>query len=131
MQFGGRSDDKRQTDILRLKADLAAASVELLSAHCAADRIRLQYSPQDIAAFGGTNCLEAGDRFVRRDLSLLLPDRESSQKRRWRHRLRPWGKNRCCFLERLPGRDYFSTRINSPVDAFTAIDSLAPSRAAP
>jgi hypothetical protein len=58
MQFGGRSDDKRQTDILRLKADLAAASVELLSAHCAADRIRLQYSPQDIAAFGERTALK-------------------------------------------------------------------------
>ena len=31
-------------------ADLSAAKVELLSAQCAADRVRLQYSVQDIAA---------------------------------------------------------------------------------
>lgn len=43
---------KNQIDIARLKADVAAAGVELLSAHCATDRIRLQYSPQDIVAFG-------------------------------------------------------------------------------
>ena len=45
-------------DIARLKADLAAADVELLSAHCAMDRIRLHYSPQDIAAFGERNSLQ-------------------------------------------------------------------------
>jgi hypothetical protein len=48
MQFG--SD--KNVDVARLKADLAAAAVELLSAHCAADRVRLQYSPQDIVSFG-------------------------------------------------------------------------------
>lgn len=42
----------KKVDVARLKADLAAASVELLSAHCATDRVRLQYSPQDIVAFG-------------------------------------------------------------------------------
>jgi hypothetical protein len=49
---------KRQIDIARLKADLAAASVELLSAHCAADRVRLQYSAQDIVAFGEPRALQ-------------------------------------------------------------------------
>lgn len=48
MQFGGN----KKVDVARLKADVAAAGVELLSAHCAADRIRLQYSPQDVVAFG-------------------------------------------------------------------------------
>jgi hypothetical protein len=48
MEYGA----KKQIDVARLKADLAAASVELLSAHCAADRVRLQYSTQDIVAFG-------------------------------------------------------------------------------
>jgi hypothetical protein len=43
---------KKQVDVPRLMADLTAAKVELLSAQCAADRIRLQYSPQEIAAFG-------------------------------------------------------------------------------
>lgn len=48
----------KNIDTARLKADVAAASVELLSAHCATDRIRLQYSPQDIAAFGDRRSLQ-------------------------------------------------------------------------
>lgn len=48
----------KQVDVARLKADLAAANVELLSAHCAADRIRLKYSPQDIVAFGERHSLQ-------------------------------------------------------------------------
>ena len=42
----------KNIDVAKLKAEVAAASVELLSAQCATDRIRLQYSPQDIAVFG-------------------------------------------------------------------------------
>jgi hypothetical protein len=49
---------KRQIDVTRLRADLSAAAVELLSAQCAADRVRLQYSPQDIAAFGEPRALK-------------------------------------------------------------------------
>lgn len=49
---------KKQIDINRLRADLAAASVELLSAQCAADRVRLQYSPQDIVAYGDAQALK-------------------------------------------------------------------------
>ena len=48
MQFG----TSKQIDVRRLQADLTDATVELLSAHCAADRVRLQYSPQDIVAHG-------------------------------------------------------------------------------
>jgi hypothetical protein len=48
----------KQIDVARLKADLATAGVELLSAHCAADRVRLQYSPQDIVAFGERHSLQ-------------------------------------------------------------------------
>jgi len=48
----------KNVDVTRLKADLAAASVELLSAHCATDRIRLKYSPQDIVAFGERHSLQ-------------------------------------------------------------------------
>lgn len=51
-------DTGKQIDIARLRADLTAASVELLSAHCAADRIRLKYSPQDIVAFGERRALQ-------------------------------------------------------------------------
>lgn len=43
---------KKQIDLTRLRADLAAAGVELLSAQCAADPVRLQYSPEDVAAHG-------------------------------------------------------------------------------
>jgi uncharacterized protein YlxW (UPF0749 family) len=45
-------------DAARLKADVASVGVELLSARCAVDRIRLQYSPQDIAALGDRNSLQ-------------------------------------------------------------------------
>jgi hypothetical protein len=48
----------KQINIVRLKADVAAASVELLSAHCASDRVRLQYSPQDIVAFAERRALQ-------------------------------------------------------------------------
>ena len=46
------SGSSHPVDIARLKADLAAARIELLSAHCATDRIRLQYSLQDVVHFG-------------------------------------------------------------------------------
>ncbi len=54
MQFG--SD--KNVDVARLKADLAAAAIELLSAQCAADRLRLQYSVQDIVSFGERSALK-------------------------------------------------------------------------
>jgi hypothetical protein len=47
-----QSGSKKQVDVARLKTDLVSASVELLSAHCATDRIRLHYSQQDIVTFG-------------------------------------------------------------------------------
>lgn len=48
----------KQVDKTRLAADLAAAAVELLSAQCASDRIRLQYSPQDIVKFAEERTLQ-------------------------------------------------------------------------
>ena len=48
---------KKQFDPSRLSADLAAARVELLSAQCAADRIRLQYSVEDIVTFADRQAL--------------------------------------------------------------------------
>lgn len=48
---------KKQVDLQRLKADLAAAGVELLSAQCAADKLRLHYSTKDIAACGEARAL--------------------------------------------------------------------------
>lgn len=55
-----QSGSKKQSDVdpARLKADLAAASVELLSAHCATDRLRLHYSPQDIVAHAERSTLK-------------------------------------------------------------------------
>jgi hypothetical protein len=49
---------KRQIDVNRLRADVSAAAVELLSAHCAADRVRLQYSLHEIAAYGERQALK-------------------------------------------------------------------------
>jgi len=49
---------KKQIDVNHLQADLAASAVELLSAQCAADRVRLQYSPQDIVALGERQTLK-------------------------------------------------------------------------
>jgi hypothetical protein len=46
-----QSGSEHPVDVARLRADIAAARIELLSAHCAADRIRLRYSPQDILHF--------------------------------------------------------------------------------
>jgi hypothetical protein len=52
-----QSGSKKQIDVVRLRADLAAAGVEVLSAHCATDRVRLQYSPQDVVTFGERSML--------------------------------------------------------------------------
>lgn len=41
-----QSGSRKQVDVTRLKADVAAAGVEILSARCAV--IRLQYSPHDV-----------------------------------------------------------------------------------
>ena len=49
---------ERQDHLARLIADLRTAKVELLSAQCAADRLRLRYSPQDIVSFGERQTLE-------------------------------------------------------------------------
>ncbi len=54
MQLGS----KKQVDVVRLKADLAAAGVEILSAHCAVDRVRLRYSPQDVVSFADHSALK-------------------------------------------------------------------------
>jgi len=52
------SESKKQIDVARLKADVAAAGVEILSAQCAADRVRLQYAPEDIVAFSERSALK-------------------------------------------------------------------------
>ena len=52
------SGAKKQFDVNRLVAELSSLKVELLSAQCAMDRVRLQYSPQDIVAFGERQTLQ-------------------------------------------------------------------------
>jgi hypothetical protein len=49
---------KKRSYMARLVSELQAAKVELLSAQCAADRLRLHYSLQDIVAFGERQTLE-------------------------------------------------------------------------
>jgi len=49
---------ERQAHLSRLIADLRTAKVELLSAQCAADRLRLRYSPKEIVSFGERQTLE-------------------------------------------------------------------------
>ena len=49
---------KKQAGIARLISDLRAAKVELLSAQCATDRLRLQYSVADIVSFGERQMLK-------------------------------------------------------------------------
>jgi hypothetical protein len=48
----------KQAGVGRLISDLRAAKVELLSAQCAADRLRLQYSVADIVSFGEPQTLK-------------------------------------------------------------------------
>ena len=71
MQSGGN----KHVDVARLKADLVRRGVELLSAHCAADRVRLQYSPQDIVSFGERTALKRAIASAESALQLLLPNR--------------------------------------------------------
>lgn len=51
-------ESSKPAGIGRLISDLRAAKVELLSAQCAADRLRLQYSVADIVSFGEPQTLQ-------------------------------------------------------------------------
>jgi hypothetical protein len=48
----------RQAGVARLISDLRAAKVELLSAQCAADRLRMQYSVAEIVSLGERQVLK-------------------------------------------------------------------------
>ena len=52
-------ESSRQAAIARLIPDVRAVKIELLSAQCAADRLRTQYSVADIVSFGERRSLEA------------------------------------------------------------------------
>ena len=49
---------KKQIDVNRLRAEVSACAVEMLSAQCAADRVRLQYSAEDIVTFAEPQTLK-------------------------------------------------------------------------
>jgi hypothetical protein len=49
---------RKQAGIARLASDLRSAKIELLSAQCAADRLRLQYSVAEIVSFGERQALK-------------------------------------------------------------------------
>jgi hypothetical protein len=51
-------ESSRQAGIARLISDLRTAKVELLSAQCATDRLRLQYSVADIVSVGERQALK-------------------------------------------------------------------------
>ena len=51
-------ESRRQTGIARMASDLRAAKIELLSAQCSTDRLRLQYSIEDIVSFGERQAVE-------------------------------------------------------------------------
>lgn len=75
---------KKQIDSARLLADLTAAKVELLSAQGAADRIRLQYSPQDIVAFGERQTLKRAIASAEALHAFLVRSRPKSSMRKMR-----------------------------------------------
>ena len=49
---------KKQAQVARLMSDLRSAKLELLSAQSAAERLRFQYSVQDIVVFGERQTLK-------------------------------------------------------------------------
>jgi hypothetical protein len=51
-------ESRKQAGIARLASDLRTAKIELLSAQCATDRLRLQYSMEDIVSFGERQMLK-------------------------------------------------------------------------
>lgn len=77
-----QSGSKKQVDRTRLKADVAAAGVEILSAHCAVDRIRLQHSPQDVIQVADRNTLKkaiASAEAVYRFFSLIALELKNTE----------------------------------------------------
>ncbi len=50
-------NDEKRADETRLVSDLKSAWIELLSARCATDRLRLRYSPQQVARLADRSTL--------------------------------------------------------------------------
>jgi hypothetical protein len=55
-------EPKDRVAIVQLNADLRHAELELLSAQCATDRLRLRFSPEDVASFGQQDVLQKAIR---------------------------------------------------------------------
>jgi hypothetical protein len=72
-------DVKKPTEVAKLTADLRSAKVELLSAQCAVDRLRLQYPISDIVSYGERQTLERALASVRA-LSRFFGEIESQLK---------------------------------------------------
>jgi hypothetical protein len=70
---------KKPTEVAKLIADLRNAKVELLSAQCAVDRLRLQYPISDIVSYGERQTLERALASVRA-LSRFFGEIESQLK---------------------------------------------------
>jgi hypothetical protein len=70
---------KKPTEVAKLIADLRSAKVELLSAQCAVDRLRLQYPISDIVSYGERQTLERAIASVRA-LSRFFGEIESQLK---------------------------------------------------
>jgi hypothetical protein len=50
-------NNEKRADETRLVSDLKSAWIELLSARCATDRLRLRYSPQQVARLADRSTL--------------------------------------------------------------------------
>jgi hypothetical protein len=70
---------KKPTEVAKLIADLRSAKVELLSAQCAVDRLRLQYPISEIVSYGERQTLERAIASVRA-LSRFFGEIESQLK---------------------------------------------------
>jgi len=51
-------EPSKQAGIARLTSDLRSVKIELLSAQCTADRLRVQYSIADIVSYGERQALK-------------------------------------------------------------------------
>jgi hypothetical protein len=106
----------------------------LLSAHFGVSRVRLQYSPQDIVAFGERSAIEraiGSAEALHRFFSQVGAHINFAEDAHWQGALPPRLGSIGRHLGDAWRQTYFSTRINSPVEALTATVNLAPSRLAP
>jgi len=55
--MSSREDLPNHLLVVQLNADLRSAQIDLLSAQCATDRLRLRFSPQDMTRYGDRELL--------------------------------------------------------------------------